>query len=222
MVFTGKRRVLWIDPSKPRPDYIDRDDFVEMMEDFKGHTISYMRLETVPKFNVKSRVTKQSMQEALGINPANVRKIAFWSVRIGYDYEKSVTNELKREGKSEELYKRGEVWHKPYVTRSGKTSKTIAIHPETGELYFKVLLNKWKAGECTPQNRRKKESRIRSEYIDRSTGRTIPKELLKDFLPPYSAPKNQGVEEGNEIEMRTLKLISVKRLAFGGKVYILE
>jgi hypothetical protein len=222
MVFSSKRRVLWTDPSNPRPDYLDRDDFVELMEGFKGHTISYMRLETIPKFNVKSRVTKRLMQEELGINPANVRKLSFWSVRIGYDYEKSVTNQLKREEKSEELYKRGDVWHKPYVTRSGMTSKTIAIHPETGELYFKVLLNKWKTGECSPENRRKKESRIRSEFLDMSTGRTVPKILLKDFLPPYSAPKNQGVEKGNEIEMRTLKLASVKRLAFGGKIYILE
>ncbi|MCX5884357.1 MAG: hypothetical protein NT096_00330 [Proteobacteria bacterium] len=192
---------------------IDVDGLIDMLQDFSGHTIAYIRTLTIPKFNQGHRVTKESMLATLGIEPETVRKISLYSVRIGYDYRTSVENALDRQGLPTTDYKAGTSWHRPYVLPSGQTSKTVVIHPNTREKYILATINKVKDSSG------KLKANIKSMYVDMSTGKFIDKDLLKDFLPPKSAPKNQGLDEEHAVLVQTLKLASVKRLAFQGTVY---
>ena len=187
---------------------IDVTGLIDLLQDFSGHTIAYLRTLTMPKFNKGHRDTKESMLCTLGIEPETVRKISLYSIRLGYDYRTSVENALDRQGQPATDYVAGKSWHRPYVLPSGQTSKTVVIHPVTLEKYIMVMINKIRG-----------KSNIKSMYVDMSTGKAIDKDLLKDFLPPKSAPKNQGLDEEHAINVQTLKLGSVKRLAFQGIVY---
>jgi hypothetical protein len=187
---------------------IDVDGLINLLQDFAGHTIAYLRTLTVPKFNKSGRASGESMLCTLGIEPETVRKISLYSVRIGYNYRTSVENALDRQGLATTDYKAGTSWHRPYVLPSGQTSKTVVIHPVTMVKYVMVQVNKVRG-----------KSNIKSMYVDMSTGKAIDKALLQEFLPPKSAPKNQGLDEEHAINVQTLKLSSVKRLAFQGTVY---
>lgn len=192
---------------------IDVDGLINLLQDFAGHTIAYLRTLTVPKFNKSGRVSGESMLCTLGIESNAVRKISLYSVRIGYDYRTSVENALDRQGLPTTDYKAGTSWHRPYTLPSGQTSKTVVIHPVTLVKYVMVTVNKVKGSNG------KMKSNIKSMYVDMSTGKAIDRSLLAEFLPPISDPKNQGLDKEHAINVQTLKLGSVKRLAFQGTVY---
>jgi hypothetical protein len=187
---------------------IDVDGLMNMLDDFAGHTIAYIRTLTTPKFNQGGRASGESMLCTLGIEPETVRKISLYSVRIGYDYRTSVENALDRQGLPATAYVAGKSWHRPFTLPSGQTSKTVVIHPVTKEKYFYLQINKIGG-----------KSHIKSMYVDMSTGKAIDYKLLAEFLPPKSAPKNQGLDAEHAINVQTLKQSSVKRLAFQGTVY---
>lgn len=203
--------------NKPQ-QIIDTNQLVELLQDFPGHTIAYIRTLTKPsKFNATSRVTKLPLN--IGVDPANIRKISLWSVRIGYDYEKSVNNEREKEGIAPTFQSQG-LWNgkgHAYVTPSGMVSKTIRQH-EDGELYLSCIMNKWRPDTLpTPMSAKKMKSRCRSMFIDITTGKKIDKKELVDFLPKKYPSKSQGVAV--EVEYRTLKLQSIKMLSFRGTSY---
>ena len=187
---------------------IDTNQLVDMVAGFKGHSIAFIRTMTEPDLTVKSRATKIPMELDLGFSKGDVRKISLMSIRLGYDYEKSVTNELKKEGKDSSEYVRGTSWHIPMPLSEG-VSKTIHVHKEdTGKKYLYYQPNK-----------HTNSSWCKSEYVNMKTHKLIPKSLLKDYLPLPSKPKNQGVDEGREIIPQTVHIENVKRLSFEGTVY---
>ena len=173
----------------------------ELFEKFKGTSFVGLKTKTTPKLLKKGRVSGKTLLEAVGTDEV-VKESAF-SAGIGYDYATSVKNKLLKEGKSEDEYEAGETWHIPY-----NGSKVIRQHRKTGELYFYVSLNT--------------NNPSKAEYFDVKNGTVIPKEVLEEFLPVEKAPTNQGVEEGNEVLVRTLKLGSVASLSACNEVYNVE
>lgn len=159
---------------------------------------SFVRMKTIttPKLNKKSRVSGLP----LTIPVDQIKKVSEFSAGIGYNYQTSVENKLVKEGKSKEEYDRGTSWHKPFGD-----SKLIVEHKTSGEKYFYVTLN---ANNPTS-----------SKFINIQTGNEIPKDQIAEFLPPEHAPTNQGVENGNEVIVRTLKLESLKALSADGETY---
>lgn len=182
--------------------FLSKMEMVNFIENYRGSSFVSIKIVTSPKLNKFGRESGLSIFEKLGINPENVQKFSEFSGGIGYNYEKGITNKLIREGKDPSAYQKGESWHVPY-----KDSKTIRQHKRTGELYFYVYLNA--------------NNPYKSRYIDKSTGTEISADMLKEFLPIKSAPKNQGVEKGNELQVRTLKLDSVKEIHAFGDCYII-
>lgn len=183
---------------------IKSTELVGKFEDY-SNGCSFVHLTTItePKLLKKSRTTKQTIEEVVGVSSNVVVKVSTFGAGIGYDYTKSVQNKLLKEGKSVEEYEPKESWHVPY-----KDSKVIRKHKSSDELYFYVTLNA--------------NNKTTSKYMNKVTGEEIPEDKLVDFLPVESAPKNQGVEEGNEVLVRTLKLNSVIRLSACGEVYNVE
>lgn len=180
---------------------IKSTDLVGKFENYAGiGSFVNLTTETDPKCLKKSRTTKQPIEEAIGVSGNCIIKISTFGAGIGYDYKKSIENKLIKEGKSIEEYEAKESWHVPY-----NDSKVIRKHKSSDELYFYVTLNANSGSE--------------SKYINIITGEEIPKETLKDFLPINANPSNQGLEEGNEVQVRTLKLNSVIRLSACNEVY---
>ena len=161
-----------------------------------GCTFARLKTVTTPKLNKKNRKTG----EPLTIPASNIRKISEFSAGLGYDYKKSVENRLVKEGKDVSEYEAGETWHESY-----NGSKVIRKHKKTDELYFYVSLNANNKSEV--------------KFVDVVTGNEIPKTDLEDFLPPEHTPSNQGLSEGNEVIVRTLKLESLKGLSACGETY---
>jgi hypothetical protein len=174
---------------------------MKVMEDVVAKSptgCTFVRLKTCtsPKFSKTGRVSKMP----LNIPAENIKKISEFSVGLGYDYQKSVENKLVKEGKSKDSYVRKETWHKPLGD-----SKVFHQHKETGEVYIYATLN-------ANNNKLVK-------YVNVVTGDEIPEKDLEEFLPVESAPKNQGLEEGNEVRVMTLKLSSLKGLSACNESY---
>lgn len=196
---------------------INIDGLKILIEDYKGHTFAGLKTLTIPKLNkffrfsekekaefVKNgqKALKITLEEKTGIKPENVRKESYFTCGIGYDYEQGVKNRLIAEGKDVSAYERGSSWHIPY-----RDSKTLVQHKDSGEIYFYAFVSY-------------ANNPAKSRYIDISTGNEILKDHLEAFLPPEGdAPKNQGLSDGNEVEVRTLKLSSVKELSAFGDIY---
>lgn len=172
-------------------------DLPQLFEKYKGTSFVGIKTKTIPKLLKKGRVSGKPLVEVIGTD--SVVKESAFSAGIGYDYATSVKNKLLKEGKSEEAYEAGETWHVPY-----NGSKVIRQHKGTGELYFYVSLNT------------KNPSKAKYLSLD---GKEISKDVLEEFLPVEKAPTNQGVEEGNEVLVRTLKLGSVASLSACGEVF---
>ena len=171
------------------------------LESYTGTSFASLRTMTDPPFLKKGRASGIPFAAKFNTAAENVKKFSSFTAGIGaYNYLRMIENRLKKEGKTLAEYEAGTSWHCAWGT-----SKTIRQHRDTGELYFYVYL----IANNTPS----------VEYIDISTGKQIDVEELKEYLPVPSAPKNQGLEEGNEIQVRTLKLESLKELTFNGITY---
>ena len=171
------------------------------LENYQGNSFVSMKTMTTPKLNQKGRVSGKSVYEVTGVSAENIKKFSKFSCGIGaYEYRKMIERRLVKEGKDASAYEAGDTWH-----QARGDSKTIREHKKTGELYFFVFLVA--------------NNRSASVYVDMSSGRLIQKSLLVEFLPKESMPTNQGLELGNEVEVRTLKLESLKELKFQGNVY---
>lgn len=172
-----------------------------------GCSFAHVKTVTDPKLLKKSRVTKLPLP-----NADKIVKVSEFGCGIGYSYDKSVENRLLaehadalKEGtitKEEVLAKheKGDTWHEPF-----NGSKVIRQHKKTKEKYFYVQLN----ANTIPS----------VKYVDISTGTELSKDFLKDYLPTESAPTNQGLSEENVVQMRTLKLESLKGLSACGETY---
>ena len=161
-----------------------------------GATFAHVKTVTKPKLIKTGRVSGMP----LNIPATDIRKVSEFGCGIGYDYKKSIENKLVKEGKEKTEYEAGDTWHEAFCG-----SKVIRRHKKTGELYFYVQLN----ANNVPK----------VKYVNVTTGKEIAKEEIAEFLPIESAPKNQGLEDGNEVLVRTLKLESLKSLSACGEVY---
>lgn len=125
-----------------------------------------------------------------------VTKIANVGGMVGYIYENSVNNELEREGKEREFIS------KPLWNGKGKRiSLALSTHIEKGSFYLTY----------------KAQQTFKAFHFD-SNLNYIPANILKQFFPD-NKPKNQGVEEGKEINHREISIENVKRFKFRKMTY---
>lgn len=166
---------------------------------------------TTPRLTVKDRITKAPWGEVFpGVLPENVRKVSHGVVLMGPDYRSSVLNELAREGKPKSEAQFGESWHEEvpgsWCLRRNKRN------PEDLYLWVSHPL-KVKRGDTWIHVKSK------SRVVDISTGKELPREKIVNFLPLDNTPKNQGVEEGREVIVRTYKLSSIRSITLDGVHY---
>ena len=178
-----------------------KEALIDKLESLVGASFISLKTMTTPKFNQKGRESGMTMIEKVGVSPTDVKKFSEYVAGLGYNYAQLVTNRLNKEGKGAEEYEPGVTWHIPYGT-----SKVIRQHKSTGELYFYVSLIA--------------NNKPKSEFVDISSGKVVPHSYLEEYLPKEYAPKNQGLEPGNEIRVQTLKLDSLKELKHGGNTYV--
>lgn len=172
-----------------------------------GCSFAHIRTVTDPKLLKKSRVTKMPLP-----NADKIVKVSEFGCGIGYSYDKSVENRLLAENAEAikagivskevvlDMHEKGDTWHEPF-----NGSKVIRQHKKTKEKYFYVQLN----ANTIPS----------VKYVDVSTGAEIPKDVLKDYLPTESVPTNQGLSKENVVQVRTLKLESLKGLSACGETF---
>jgi hypothetical protein len=172
---------------------------VAKLEEIKGCSFIGLKTQTDPKFIKTGRETGLSMIDKIGSDPTNVKKFSEFVAGIGYDYGTTVNNRLAKEGKTQLVFLPMETWHEPY-----RGSKVIRQHKTTGELYYYVSL----ISNNIPK----------VEYVDISSGKTVPKSVLEEFLPKEYPTTNQGLDK--PVDVRTLKLESLKELKYGGDTYI--
>jgi hypothetical protein len=145
---------------------------------------------TEPKCLKKSRTTKE-------VNPfEQILKISKVSILLNSEYEKAVINQLKREEKSEEEYKKGENTM-PLVF--GENNQFIGMYK----------------GEFVLQYRPNDNVKPKSKFI--ANKKITDKNKLADFLPTENHATNQGTER--EILWRKLYLKNVRKIAVNGEVY---
>jgi hypothetical protein len=119
----------------------------------------------------------------------NITKIANVGGMVGYSYENSVNNQLERENKEREFMAQ------PLWKGAGKRLSTaLSVHIEKETFYLTY----------------KAQQTFKSFHFD-SVLNFIPYAMLKPFFPD-NKPANQGVNEGNEVHHREIKIENVRRV----------
>lgn len=133
-------------------------------------------------------------------NFCNIKKIANVNCFLGAIYENSVNNELEREGKERDFIA------KPLWNGKGqRVNGVLAFHPEKNEYYLSI----------------KPQRTLKSIFFDTEKLDIVSKDAISNFLKPYVAPENQGVNEGKEIPHREITLSNIRRLKFKKTTYVL-
>jgi len=179
---------------------IDRDGLVALMENTTRHQFVSVQTETTPKCNQTGRNTKKTIFEKFGCSPKDIVKVSDFTAMIGLDYVNVIKNRLEKEGKDISEYQSGETWHEAV-----EGTKNIRRHKISGEEYVYLFC----VANSVPI----------SAYYNMEKGIMIDKEELKEFLPKETAPKNQGLEQGNEVIVRTYKLGSIRKIKTEGETY---
>jgi hypothetical protein len=178
-------------------------EMVMLMEKQTRHTIVSVSTVTDPKFLVKGRDSKIPFEEKFGCPSDNIKEFSEYSSMIGLNYQHVIESRLSRQDKDASEYVKGDSWHIPY-----HDTKTIRQHKDRPEdLYFYLFLT---TGNSHPKVR----------YVNTVTAQEVDRDVLKEYLPKDSKPQNQGLEEGDEVQVRTLKLSSLKGLKMNGEEYI--
>jgi hypothetical protein len=134
-------------------------------------------------------------------NYANVRKFAHVGGMVGYVYQNSVNNQLEREGKEREFIS------KPLWNGAGQRINTaLSTHKVKGTFYMTF----------------KPHTTYRSMYFDLVDFVAYSNKFMRDFLKPFKAPTNQGVEEGKEIFHREISLENITKLKLKKVTYIIQ
>ena len=147
--------------------------------------------ETKPKCTVKHRDTKEK-------NPfQSIVKRSFVSILLNSDYEKSVTNQLKKEEKSIENYEKG--------------INTMPLDFGDNNQFIGIFNNEFVL-QYRPNDQIKPKTTFFADGIETT------KKDLEGYLPKEPAPPtNQGTER--EIFWRKLYLKNVIELTFNKTVY---
>jgi hypothetical protein len=128
-----------------------------------------------------------------------VSKIAAVGCMIGYDFEKSVNNQLAREGKVAD-FKVKPLWKGKGIHKNAQ----LVEHEDSKELYLSY----------------KYQQTFKAFHFDAALN-FIPKAMLKPFLTG-SKPTNQGVAEGSEVLPRTLKIENIRKIKMKKITYVIE
>jgi hypothetical protein len=184
---------------------INQDQLIEMLGNYPKHTFASLITETTPKLIKKGRDSGLSPAEK-GINAPNIRKYSEFVCGLGFDYQTMILNRLNKEGKDADDYLKGTSWHIPVPG-----SRVLRQHKDESKrdgFYVNVF--------CIANNTPK------VCYFDCISGNQIEKEQLTEYLPTEHAPSNQGLNEGNEVNVRTFKMTSIKKLVVDGIEYIVK
>lgn len=130
-----------------------------------------------------------------------LKKIANVGGMIGYVYQNSVNNELARENKESDFLAQ------PLWNGKGKRISTaLSTHIEKGTFYLTL----------------KHQATYRSIFLDTEKLVVYSYNQIKEYLKPYVAPQNQGVNEGREINHREISLGNIRRLKLRKVTYLVE
>ena len=148
---------------------------------------------TTPKALVKDRITKEK-------NPfETIQKHSKVSCIFNADYEKQVTNQLKREDKDESDYKRGE----------------SAMELEffgNNDFYCQNVKNSKKVVRYRPNDNTKPTT----EYV--ADGKIVKFDQVKNLLPENKKATNQGTDR--EILWRTVYMDNIHEMTINKVKYI--
>lgn len=179
-------------------------DLVNMIRGYKGCSMAVVDLSTQPKFNKKSRSTKEPFEVLF---KGNVICTSTRYVSIGNNYGTSVNNRLEKEGNENagEFVAEELPWGK-WV----EGSKILIEH--NGNYYIRLsYLN---------------GNEYKSEYIYHYENGEILNNnelciLRKDFM---TLPKEDSGRQGTEetVRVNSVKLSGILRLKFDGKVFVRE
>jgi len=180
---------------------------VKMMDDYKGHGFVHVRTSTKPSFIGYKRDASvlPAFRTATGCDhPDDVQKYAEYNAQLGLSYGDLIEKRLVSQGKDTTEYERGETWHEPV----DGGSRNLRQHKRTKEKYFFLFLT----ANTFPTVR----------YVDSKKGTEIAKDAIKPFLAKKSAPKNQGLTPGTEVEVQTLKLESLVSIKLASEEYLIR
>lgn len=148
---------------------------------------------TTPKALVKDRTTKQPNPFALITKESKVSCI------FNADYERQVTNQLKREDKPETDYKKG------------VAVMELQFSPNNDFFCMNV-----KNGKYVVRYRPNDNVKPTTEY--KADGKIVKFDQVKNYLPEPSKATNQGTDR--EILWRTVYLENVREITINGINYI--
>ena len=145
---------------------------------------------TEPKCTKKDRVTKLP-------NPYNtIQKMSSLSIVLNTEYETRVTNQLKREDKEKDEYKKGQ--------------NTMPIEKCEANNFFGYF-----RGKAVIEYNPYKNSHPKSLYI--ADGKLTDKAKLANYLPTPRPASNQGTT--TEIFWRKLYVSNIRRITLNGTTY---
>ena len=179
---------------------------IKMFDAYKGHGFVHVQTRTNPAWTCLAkggRETGAMFPDKIGALPEEVVKYSEYNAQLGLDYTSVIEHRLAKQGKDASEYQRGSSWHIPV-----EGSKNLRKHKDKDDLYFFLFLT----ANTSPRTR----------YVNIKTGTEVEHELLREFLPKPSAPKNQGLDEGTEVEVQTLKLESLVSIKLDGEEYIVR
>lgn len=140
-------------------------------------------------------VTTPKLQKAGREKFGAVTKIANIGAMVGYKYENSVNNQRERENELKDFMSQ------PLWRGKGKRLSTaLSTHVEKGTFYLTY----------------KKQQTFKSFHFD-SVLNFIPMAILRDYFPPYTPPKNQGVEKvvhHREISLENVRKLKLKKVTY--------
>jgi hypothetical protein len=169
----------------------------------KGTKFATMLTVTRPKLNKTNRDTKERCPFTLGVERRALR-----NVQIGANYENSVNNQREREDNPEEFTAQS-LWN-----GKGQRDTTYTVkHSETGKRYFAVKpASDSETGVAIPPKS--------DEWRDVATGKVIPFDSVKPYLPPVSEqPATQ--ETDKMISWRTIGVDSIVSIQCG-ETYMIQ
>lgn len=126
----------------------------------------------------------------------NVIKIANVGGMIGYVYENSVNNQKEREGKERDFLAQS-LWK----GKGKRLSTALSMHIEKGKYYLTF----------------KHQQTFKSFFFDSQLNMVNINELKSCFYD--NTPKNQGVDEGNEIHHREILIDNIRKIKFRKTTY---
>ncbi len=130
-----------------------------------------------------------------------VLKSSSYIARVNVNYTNAVNNQLEREGKERD-FQAQENWHaKKYDSYNGCVAMKAEGDKKQEYLFF--VTDRVKRNGFLLNGKQVKSQ--------------VEIETIKQFLPTYSAPTNQGTEKA--IQVQTIKLENISLLKLKGKIY---